>query len=283
MNALSPLVFVPASMQSGVLVERLHALAATQGLTSEFVAEKATDELIAAQTADVCIYQDLDFDLLHPDARWSVALPDSMEDLIAIHKLLQPDQPDHWALTHGSSAAAGVHWLREHGAEVIRFDDLTPAKIDVDLSASVAELESLYAQWPLVPGQSWDWRAALIATSPAYTPDHEGWVNLTGRARHILAGPFIFLLPGIWKIDLDLEVDVETGSPRLAFQWGGAALEKTLFTTLLRKSGRYHVTLEARITRPDAAHCMVATDAAQLQGFLKLRDMKLTYLAALSD
>ncbi|WP_292052402.1 MULTISPECIES: hypothetical protein [unclassified Brevundimonas] len=281
MNALSPLVFVPASMHSGAIVERLQALAAEQCLTAEFVAEKATDALVAAPTADVCIYQDIDFDLLHPDARWSVVLPRSMQDLIAIHKLLQPDQPDHWALTHGSGAAAGVYWLREHGAATIRFDDLPPAESDFDLSASTAELERLYVQWPLEPGQSWDWRAPLIATSPAYTPDHEGWVNLTGRARHILAGPFIFLMPGIWKIELDLDVDVETGVPRLAFQWGGAALEKTLFTTLLRKSGRYQVSLEAKITRPDAAHCMVATDAAQLQGFLRLRDMKLTYLSAL--
>lgn len=281
MTTLTPRIFIPLSMQSGAIYERLQQAVADQGLSCTFIAEKATDALVAAQQTDVCIFQELDFDLLTPDATWSVALPDSMESCIALQNSLHPDQPEHWALTHGSGAVAAAYWLRSHGAQVIQFQDLPTHKNATDLSVSAGQLASLYAQWPLVPRQSWDWRAPLIAASPAYTPDEDGWVNLTGRARHLLTGPFIFLLPGIWKIELDMDIDVETGVPRLAFQWGGAALEKTLFTTLIRKSGRYQVTLEAKISRPDAAHCMVATDAAQLQGFLRLRDMKLTYLSAL--
>ena len=282
MTALTPQVFVPPSLQSGEIIAHIHALAAQQGKSSAFVADKASDTVLAGQATDVTIFQELDFESLTPiGSDWTIALPSTLESCVAFFKMLQPDQPDHWALTHGSGAATAAYWLHSHGAQALAFDSLDSDPAAPDVSAAAKYLEDIYEQWPIPIAKSWDWREPLIASSPAYLPDQDGWVNLTGRARHVLSGPFIFLLPGIWKIEMDVEVDVETGVPRLAFQWGGAALEKTVFTTLLRRSGRYQVTLEAKITRPDAAHAMVATDAAQLQGFLRLKGMKLTYLSPL--
>lgn len=281
MTRLTRRIFLPPSMQSGAILERVNALAAEQGRTATFIPGKADDTTPLDPSVDIAVYQELDFAALTPDAEWTVAPPSALGSHVSFHKAMQPDQPDHWALTHGSAGAAGVQWLLDHGAQCLMPHGLEDAASDHPEPQNVGLLDSLYGTGAPVIGQSWDWREALIATSDAYRPDHEGWVNLTGRARHILSGPFMFLLPGRWRIEIEFDVDVETGVPRLAFQWGGAALEKTVFTTLLRKSGKYQVRLDAPVTRPDAAHCMVATDAAQLQGFLRLRSATLTYLGPL--
>lgn len=285
MPPLSPLVFVPLSMQSGAIIARIEEAAHAQGKTVEVVHDKATDELVASRSADITVYQIIDFEQMTTRGpQWTVVPPTKMDSCIAFYRVVQPDLPEHWALTHGSASACGVYWLSEGGAQMLRMDDLPASGDTPPMDTASKLLGDLYSQWPIPRGKSWDWRDAIIDTSSEYKTDHDGWVDLTGRARHILAGPFIFLQPGVWNIVMDVEVDVETGVPRFAFQWGGAALEnKTLFTTLIRNSGRYQVSLDTKITRPDAAHCMVATDAAQLQGFVRLNSLKLTYVSPLED
>lgn len=282
MPPLGPLVFVPFSLESHAVIARLQQMAADQGKTLEVTYDKVTDERIANLTSDITVFHDIDFgQFTQGGARWTVVPASSLASYLGFHRAMQPDQPEYWVRSHASGAAMGVVWLEASGAQVLRFADVPAGDTSSVSPESVKLLSDIFAEWPIPRGKSWDWRDAFIASSPEYKADQDGWVDLTGRARHILTGPYIFLPAGIWNVVMDFEVDVETGVPRFAFQLGGAALEKTLFTTLIRKSGRYQVSLDAKLDRPDAAHCMVATDAAQLQGFLRLGNLKLTYVSPL--
>lgn len=282
MPPLTPLVFVPLSLETGHFVARIEQLAAAQGKSVQVSYVKASDATVLDRTADVTIYHEVEYGAFtHGGPEWTVVPALSLDSYLGFFQTIQPDLPDHWSLTQASGAAAVAHWLEQTGGQVITFDDIPEADTAFVSRTTSKLMADMHGKAHHAPGTSWDWRDAFIATSPEYKPDENGWVDLTGRARHILTGPFIFIQPGIWNVVMDIEVDVETGVPRFAFQWGGASLEKTLFTTLVRKSGRYQVSVDAKISKLDAAHCLVATDAAQLQGFLRLDSFKLTYVSAL--
>lgn len=285
MPPLGSQVFIPPSLQSAAILSSIEQMAAQEGRTTAFIADKATDALVAAPVADICIYQEVDFAALSGRAdNWTLAVPDAVDSCVALYNSLHPDLPVSWALTHGSAGVAAVHWLLNGGANILRFaSDSKGTAISSAVQEASDTLESLYNPWPVPVGKTWDWRAPLIATSDNYRLNTDGWLELSGRARHLLAGPFIYLPAGVWSLVLVIEVDVETGVPRLAFQWGGAALDKTVFSTLIRKSGRYQIRLDAVFDRPDAAHCIIATDAAQIQGYLKLGDVKLSYISPLGS
>lgn len=284
MSPLRSLVFIPPSLQSSAILSSIEQMATQQGKSFAFIPDKATDQLLATPSADVCVYQEIDFAQLAGTAEnWTLAVPNSSESCVSLYHTLHPDLPVSWALTHASAGIAAVHWLLDRGANILRFASEDTVEASEGVKDASRTLDELYSPWPIPLEKQWDWRAPLIATSDNYKLNPDGWLELTGRARHLLAGPYIYLPAGIWSVTIDIEVDIETGVPRFAFQWGGAALNKTVFSTLIRKSGRYQVRLDAVFDRPDAAHCIIATDAAQLQGFLKLGDVTLSYKSPLDQ
>ena len=283
-------IFIPPSWQAGYIRQAIEVAAKEQGLSFHFVVERATDALINNAASQVTLYQQLDYDALTPGAaNWLVVLPPGSEDCVRLFQTLHPDLGRPWAATHGSEGLAAALWLVEHGAQIVTEKTLEAIRAGLKIeppppenTTAAAELAP-YAGFGVPLGQSWRLNDSLVANSHNFVADADGWHDLTGRARHLLVGPHIFLPSGAWRIEIEFDVDVEQGRPRFLFEWGGAALERTKFSTIIKKSGRYQVALESRFSRPDAAHCLVATDAAQLQSKFRLSSCVLTRLEGSSS
>lgn len=278
-------IFNPPSWRSGTLRQAIEVAAAAQDLTVRFAPERATDALLLSPQAQINIYQQLDFQSLTPAAaHWIVVPPPGSEDAIRLFQNLQPDLGRAWAVTHGSEGLAAALWLTEHGAALVPEDCLWIGENPVGLTKltptdrSGAPELAAYACFHIPSGRSWSLDKSLLANSPGLITDSNGWHDLSGRARHLLIGPHIFLPEGKWRIDLEFDIDVEEGAPRLFVEWGGASLKRTGFTTIVRTSGTYQASLESLFNYPDAAQCLIATDAAQLQSRFRFRGCKLTRL-----
>lgn len=278
-------IFIPPSWRAGTLRQAIEAAAAAQGLTVEFVPERATDALLLASQAQINVYQQLDFQALTPAAaHWTVVPPPGSEDAVRLFQTLHPDLGRAWAVTHGSEGLAAALWLTEYGAELVAEDNLRIGENLVEIAElaptdqSAAPELAPYAGFHVRTGREWSLDASLLANSPGLTTDSEEWHDLSGRARHLLIGPHIFLPAGEWRVDLEFDIDVEEGAPRLFLEWGGASLKRVGFTTIVRTSGTYQASLESRFDHPDAAQCLIATDAAQLQGRFRFKGCKLTRL-----
>lgn len=278
-------IFLPPSWRAGYIRQAIETAAAEQGLSFQFVADRATDASVEGPASQITLYQQLDYDALTLGAAdWLVVLPPGSEDCVRLFQTLHPDLGRSWAATHGSEGIAAALWLVEHGAQITTEGALRIGQASLKIedphppSTTAAPELALYSSFGAPLGRTWRIDDSLAANSPNYVTDLAGWHDLTGRARHLLVGPHTFLPSGTWRIDIEFDVDVEQGKPRFLFEWGGAALERTRFSTIIRKSGRYQVALESHFARPDAAHCLIATDAAQLQSKFRLSSCALTRL-----
>lgn len=279
-------IFIPPSWRAGTIRKAIEAAAAAQGLNTHFFAERATDALLLNPTAQINIYQQLDFKALTASAaRWIVVPPPGSEDAVRLFQTLHPDLGRAWAVTHGSEGLATALWLVELGAELVTEDQLRIGgalleSADIKPTDRLAASElSAYEGFHIPTGPTWSLGDSLLASSPELTTDFDKWHDLSGRARHLLIGPHIFLPAGEWRVDLEFDVDVEEGAPRLFLEWGGASQKRTGFTTIIRASGSYEASLENHFQHPDAAQCLIATDAAQLQSKFRFNSCKLTRLA----
>lgn len=279
-------IFIPPSWRAGHARQAIEAAAAARGLSAQFIGDRATDAHVAAPASAVNLYQQLDYVNLTPLAGdWIIVPPPGSEDCVRLFQTLHPEMGRAWAVTHGSEGLAASLWLAEHGADIVTEERLLigghPVGFDViqDQDRAGAPELTAFSDLNILEGETSSFTQSLLASSPGFLTDAEGWHDLSGRARHLLSGPHIFLPAGMWRVDLEFDVDVQEGAPRLSVQWGGGALQRTQFTTIVRASGAYIASLESHFDRPDAAHCLVATDAAQLQGRFRFKECRLTRVA----
>ncbi len=107
------------------------------------------------------------------------------------------------------------------------------------------------------PGTSATWHPRWFV----YTHGYEGSVDaplldMTGRMRPIVHGPYIRLPAGRWRVDLDFTVDPERAHAPLLFEWG-AGVEFCRIMTEIRHRGAYSVGLDRIWPEPDAAQLRI--------------------------
>lgn len=279
----SRILFVPLSTEASPTIIALRALCDRRGRSLEILDERATDERLAERTADIVVIKQLDLKAFTPAAHdITVVVPSGsdafVEDLVRRH----PDMSRPWCLIHGSEGIASCIWLSEEGAALVQANGFTvdgdTLELEDTAKAGAAPELALYSGLQCRGGASFDITAQTIANSPNLAPDKDGWHDLSGRAAHVVCGPYFFLPKGSWKIDIDVDVDCQDGHVRLFFEWGSPSGHRTNFESILRESGRYAVTLETDFDRPDAAHCLIATNASHLQGRMRLHRCAITRL-----
>jgi hypothetical protein len=94
-------------------------------------------------------------------------------------------------------------------------------------------------------------------------------IDLTGRGRILVYGPFQMLPVGRWRIEVEFDLDPEGGELFLRFEWGGALEFETLRVKCSR-SGRYRVVLHKTWTAEAPAELRVWVDRATLFGSLQM-------------
>jgi len=279
----SRVFFVPISVETAPTVIAVQALANVQGRSLTILDQRVNDDLLLEQITDLVIIKQIDHKAFDPSRHnVTVILPEGSEAFVKDVANRHTDMPRSWWLIHASEGIATCMWLIEAGAAAIPVDSFTIDGSSLPLSTTdrlgaAGELE-IYRELQSPAHRPYDVTVQALANSTNYRPGADGWHDLSGRAAHIICGPFFFLPCGKWKADLDFDINCEGGHIRLFFEWGAPSGHRNNFESVIKESGNYAVTLETDFERPDAAHCLIATNASHLQGRFRLNRCVLTRL-----
>lgn len=279
----SRVLFVPISAEAAPTVIAIRALADALGRSLTVLDQRVGDDLLLEQTTDLVIIKQIDHKAFDPSLHnVTVILPGGSEAFVRDVAVRHPDMPRSWWLTHASEGIATCMRLLETGAVAVMADSFTldgEALLlpDAEPLGIAGELE-LYHDLQSRNHHPYDVTVQTLANSTNYRPGPDGWHDLSGRAAHVISGPFLFLPRGNWRVDLDVDIDCEGGRIRLFFEWGAPSGHRNSFETVIKESGNYAVALETDFERPDAAQCLIATNASHLQGRLRLNRCNITRL-----
>lgn len=101
----------------------------------------------------------------------------------------------------------------------------------------------IFDRLPIPIGASAEW-APDIFNYPQGQAMHGGSpdIDLTGRARILLFGPFVYLPAGAWTVNIDFSLDPFNGKVPLKFEWGNET-EFVSHAVHVARAGQYTITL----------------------------------------
>jgi hypothetical protein len=91
-------------------------------------------------------------------------------------------------------------------------------------------------------------------------------MELVGRARHLVFGPYFHLPPGLWRITVFFRCDDVAAKQWLRLEWGGGGFA-TYDLTPGNGGGRYEAVIETRLNEPQEVECRVILTASALDGW----------------
>lgn len=129
---------------------------------------------------------------------------------------------------------------------------------------------SVYAHLPPRCGGSCLWPPHLFSYQAEAFFDGLPDIDLTGKSRMVLHGPYIFLPRGRWRAEIKLAVDPEGGTAPLRIQWGKDG-DFATSEVQIDRAGEYSVTLERDWYEPGAAQVVIWLTQAVFRGHLAFR------------
>lgn len=95
-------------------------------------------------------------------------------------------------------------------------------------------------------------------------------MDLTGRFRILVHGPYIVLPPGLWQVEAQFEVDPERGVTRLRFEWGvGDDLD--VASVQIDRPGVYSMALTRLWSVAGPAQLRIWSEHAAFQGHMRFK------------
>lgn len=230
------------------------------------------------------LVQAADASLLPPDAVSVVILGASPQE--ATDQLMQFHEMDRqaalnsvgWWFAQAADAAERGAAVLDARAEAIDLPGL--GSVQRGLGGTVertatGEPLAMYAVLPppigataFWPGDLFHWTAGADA----------GTVDLTGKARVLLHGPYLVLSRGTWEAEIIFELDIDRAITQLRFDWGnGVDVVET--THRLSVGGVYSVNLSKTLTRPSHTEFRVWLDRSMFDGRFTVQSVKVTRTA----
>lgn len=125
---------------------------------------------------------------------------------------------------------------------------------------------SMFETLPVAPGAEAAWAPHWFAFAPGAEPSDGGpWIDLTGRMRAIVYGPYIHLPAGRWRADVRFSVDPEKAHVPLLFEWGSGS-EFCRIMTEVHHSGSYSISLDRIWPEAEAAQLRIWNAHPVFQG-----------------
>jgi len=139
---------------------------------------------------------------------------------------------------------------------------------------------ALYNAGPPVIGSIAFWPPELFTFDPrdAELRVHHNEMQMIGRARHLVFGPYLSLPAGRWRVAARFRCDNIGASHGLRFEWGG--LETFVsFDVTPGKGGRYEAVLETEWSQSQQVECRVILTASALEGWFAFDGAEVQKLA----
>ena len=191
------------------------------------------------------------------------------------------ERAEQSACRMGSAALNAVEELSARGGVVL---DGSSGRLEVPLIGAVEREQAfagpsgsaaldVYGKAGSSTGEPTPWDLSLFQY-PVGPPGHEldsgrPLIDLTGRGRILVHGPYIVLPVGTWAVDLEVIIDPEGGTAHLRFEWG-VDLEVEAADPAVDRRGRYRIRLVREWTEPGEAQVRIWTQFPHFQGRLEL-------------
>ncbi|CAL1693015.1 hypothetical protein MMB232_03198 [Brevundimonas subvibrioides] len=141
----------------------------------------------------------------------------------------------------------------------------------------IQEALTLYQGWPDVEATSTRWAPALFQYDDRHEPASERpfAVEMTGRARALIYGPYIGLRPGRWSITVRFFLNDDAADHRLNFEWGQAG-SYSGFVQMPGRGGEFAVTLTHDWMQPGWGEFRIVVQQGSLGGEVEMIDAQVT-------
>jgi len=183
----------------------------------------------------------------------------------------------------------GVHMV-EHGAPLC---DAASTSVSLDgLGEVVAEKGvfpetaspsplDLYSVTPPPVGARAEWPPHLFSYQPEAFFDASARVDLTGRSRIVIHGPYLFLPSGCWQATLRFSVEPGAKHIPLTIRWGHESNYDS-HDVLIERGGVYELVLEREWAGPGAAQIVVSLNRPIFEGIFEIESCRVEKIGLLS-
>lgn len=129
---------------------------------------------------------------------------------------------------------------------------------------------ALYRDWPQTPQSSARWAPDVFHYDDRHPsiPGQDYVVELAGRARALVYGPYIALRPGRWSITARFIVNQDAAAHRLRFEWGHIGSFAS-FTQAPGRAGEFTLTITHDWQEPATAEFKIIVAQGSLGGELE--------------
>lgn len=139
---------------------------------------------------------------------------------------------------------------------------------------------AMYASLPPRPGDGAEWSEHLFSYQQEAFFDGSPEIDLTGKPRMLLHGPYLFLPRGRWKADIRFAIDPEGGIVPIRIQWGKEGNFAEL-EARIELAGEYSLSMERDWDDPAPAQVVVSLTQALFRGQLVFRGCKVEMVSDL--
>ena len=148
----------------------------------------------------------------------------------------------------------------------------------IPLNASESPL-ALFDAMPMAPGADANWGPQWFTyPEPPQGLGGGPWIDMTGRMRPLLYGPYVRLPAGRWSVDVRFSVDPERAHAPLLFEWG-AGTEFCRVMAEIRHPGSYGIRLDRIWPEADAAQLRIWNYHPVFEGKLEFQGCRVTRVA----
>lgn len=224
---------------------------------------------------------------IHPE-RW-VILPARVDIVLQANARRLQGQPFSEVRRQTSRQLALASSYVEAGAKLVADDDdwlsvpglgdVRPAALaSTHQPAPLGEL-AIYRTLPPHVGTTALWAPHIFDyTKGQARLGGEPLIDLTGRGRILVHGPYIALSHGTWRIEVEVEVDAQTSQVFLRFDWGTGTdvVSEDLVTST---SGRYRIVLDRSWDDNGEAELRVWAARPMFQGRIQITNSNLSKIA----
>ena len=268
------ILFTP-SVREGPWVAGIRDAAAAKGLSVGYWDRDQADILL-------CHLLPIDRVMAQEPREW-VILGDTPEaGLVSYGDAYKEYPPAGQALIACSGRFVSAAWMAERGSPVLgqpamalslpRLGLVSPQayQLPSDPPGPLVPLLSIYDGLPVRVGAKSIWPPQSFAFPAAGEGDGGSpRIDLTGRDRLLMDGPYMALPPGLWRATLKMAIDPQGRDVPLAFDWGEAHDMVTIEETV-RDAGFYAVSLDRLFETPGTAVLRISLTQPLFQGVLEV-------------
>lgn len=270
------ILFTP-SIREGLWAEVIRETAEAKGLSVAYWGEGEADVLIAHNLSIEMVVQ------VEP-REWVIMADTPAASLISYGDAYKEYPPAGQALAAASHRFASAAWLAERGAPVLGQPAMAVSlpklglvsQRQFDMPANEAgPLEpalAIYQGLPIRVGA----KSVLPPVCFAFPANRQAdggpsRIDLTGRDRLLMDGPYMLLPPGLWRATLKMAIDPHGHEAPLAFDWGEAHDMVTVEETVT-EPGYYSVSLDRIFETAGTAVLRISLTQPLFQGMLEVQE-----------